>query len=154
MKNEIYKIKPIGIVHSSLKTREEVLNSKIDENLGRIEIVKAYEEGLSDVEGFSHIVVIFWMHRSSYSTLTINPIYYPDTTHGVFATMHPDRPNPIGITVVELLERKGNILGIKGVDMIDGTPVVDIKPYTKSYQRIPIRSGWLTNKDCTRHKIE
>ena len=147
MKNEIYKIKPIGIVHSSLKTREEVLNSKIDENLGRIEIVKAYEEGLSDVEGFSHIVVIFWMHRSSYSTLTINPIYYPDTTHGVFATMHPDRPNPIGITVVELLERKGNILGIKGVDMIDGTPLIDVKPYLESDRKDVGRLGWLTGRN-------
>ena len=141
--NNSYKVKPIGIVHSSFKTGKEVINSTIDENVGEIEIFKEYEDGLSDLGGFSYIVVIFWMHKSSFQSLKVQPIYHPEKLRGVFATRHPDRPNPLGITIVELLERIGNILKIKGVDMIDGTPILDIKPYTKSSQKAPTKFGWL-----------
>ena len=75
---KFYKLKPIGIIHSSLKTREEVINSKIDENVGELEIFKEYEDGLSDLEGFSHIIVIFWMHEASCSSLKVQPIYFPE----------------------------------------------------------------------------
>jgi len=148
--NNSYKVKPIGIVHSSFKTRKEVIDSTIDENVGEIEIFKEYEDGLSDLGGFSHIVVIFWMHKSSFRSLKVQPIYHPEKLRGVFATRHPDRPNPLGITVVELLERKGNILKVKGVDMINGTPILDIKPYTKSSQKVPTKFGWL--KETKGHK--
>ncbi len=141
--NNSYKVKPIGIVHSSFKTGKEVINSKTNENVGEIEIFKEYEDGLSDLGGFSHIVVIFWMHKSSFRSLKVQPIYHPEKLRGVFATRHPDRPNPLGITIVELLERKGNILKVKGVDMIDGTPILDIKPYTKRDQKVPAEFGWL-----------
>ena len=148
MKN-LYKLKPIGIVHSSLKTKEEAIKSKTDENIGEIEIFKEYGEGLNDIDGFSHIVVIFWMHKSSFRSLKVRPIFYPNKLRGVFATKHPDRPNPIGITVVELLKRKRNILKVKGIDMVDGTPVLDIKPYTKSYQKVPTKFGWFPKKGIT-----
>lgn len=141
---KFYKVKPIGIVHFKLKTREELINSKIDENIGEIEIFKEYKKGLCDIDGFSHIAVIFWMHKSSFQSLKVRPIFHPDKLRGVFATRHPDRPNPIGLTIVELLERKGNILKVKGVDMIDGTMVVDIKPYTKSCQKVATKFGWLS----------
>lgn len=141
--NNSYKVKPIGIVHSSFKTGKEVINSKTNENVGEIEIFKEYEDGLSDLGGFSHIVVIFWMHKSSFRSLKVQPIYHPEKLRGVFATRHPDRPNPLGITIVELLERKGNILKVKGVDMIDGTPILDVKPYTKRDQKVPAEFGWL-----------
>lgn len=142
--NEFYRIKPIGIIRSSLKTREEVIDSEIDENMGEIEIFEEYEEGLSDLDGFSHIVIVFWMHISSFESLKVRPIYHPEKLRGVFATMHPDRPNPIGLTIVELLERRRNLLRVKGIDMVDGTPILDIKPYTKSYRKVPTKFGWLS----------
>ncbi len=148
MKN-LYKVKAIGIIHSNLKTREEAIKSKADENIGEIEILKEYENGLNDIDGFSHIVVVFWMHKFSFRSLRVRPIYHPNKLRGVFATKHPDRPNPIGITVVELLKRKKNILKVKGIDMINGTPVLDIKPYTKSYQKVPTKLGWLPKKNNT-----
>lgn len=142
-----HKVTPIGVTHSDLKTREEIVNSKIDQNIGEIEIFKEYEDGLSDLEGFSHIVVIFWMHKSSFQSLKVRPISHPGKLRGVFATRHPDRPNPLGVTIVELTERKGNILEVKGIDMIDGTPVLDIKPVTMSSQRGAAKAtkfGWLS----------
>lgn len=144
MVKKSFKLYPIGIVHSKLKTREDATKSKIDDNIGEIEIFKKYETGLTDIEGFSHIAVIFWMHRSSFQSLMVRPIHFPNEIHGVFATKHPDRPNPLGLTIVELLERKRNILKVKGLDMIDGTPILDIKPYTLSHVKIPTSFGWLS----------
>ena len=138
-----YTIKPIGVVHSDFKNKKEVSGSKIKDNIGQIEIFKEYEDGLSDLEGFSHIVVIFWMHKSSFKSFKVRPICRPEKFRGVFATKHPDRPNPLGITVVELLARQGNILRVKGVDMIDGSPVLDIKPYTRDDQKNAAAFGWI-----------
>ncbi|MBA7613761.1 MAG: tRNA (N6-threonylcarbamoyladenosine(37)-N6)-methyltransferase TrmO [Calditrichaeota bacterium] len=142
-----YQIKPIGLVHSRFNTREEVINSRADNRVGEIEIFKEYKDGLSDLEGFSHIIVIFWMHKSSFRSLKVQPIYHPEKLRGVFATRHPDRPNPLGLTVVELLEKRECILRVKGIDMLDGTPVIDIKPYTRGDQRKTTRFGWLTHGD-------
>ena len=150
------KLKPIGIIHSPFKKREDVESKKYADSRGfdfiqgELEIFKEYEEGLSDLEGFSHIVVLFWMHKSSFRSLKVRPIYHPEALRGVFATRHPDRPNPLGVTVVELLERKEHILKVKGIDMIDGTPILDIKPYTKGYQKISTRLGWLSRKGDTK----
>ena len=144
MKMKCYRITPIGIMHSNLKTRKDATNSKPAENIGEIEIFKKYEDGLTDIEGFSHLAVIFWMHKSSFKSLMVRPIHFPKEIHGVFATKHPNRPNPLGLTIVELLERTGNRLKVKGIDMIDNTPVLDIKPYTLSHVKIPTKFGWLT----------
>ncbi|MCK5560807.1 MAG: tRNA (N6-threonylcarbamoyladenosine(37)-N6)-methyltransferase TrmO [Thermoplasmata archaeon] len=145
MKNH-YNLKPIGIVHSSFTTRKEVLNSKTAENLGELEIFQEYEEGLTDLEGFSHIIVLFWLHKASFKSLKVRPIYSPEKLRGLFATRHPDRPNPIGITIVELMERNGNVLKVKGIDMFDGTPILDIKPYLARDQKGDAKFGWLTGK--------
>jgi tRNA-Thr(GGU) m(6)t(6)A37 methyltransferase TsaA len=101
---------------------------------------------LSDIKDFSHIVVIFWMHRATFDSLKVRPIYHPEKLRGVFATRHPDRPNPIGITVAELLAVRGNKLKVKGIDILDGTPVLDIKPYTKYYSTEPYKCGWLDGR--------
>lgn len=140
---KLYKVRPIGVIHSSLRIEEEVIHSKMDENVGQIEIFKEYEEGLKDIDGFSHIIVIFWMHTSSFKSLLVRPIYHPERLRGVFATRHPERPNPIGLTVVKLLKRNKNILTVKGVDIIDGTPVLDIKPYTERDKKDCAKSGWI-----------
>lgn len=145
MKNPL-TVKPIGVVHSPLKTREDVIQSTIEENIGEIEIFEDYAEGLSDLKGFSHIIAVFWLHQSSFKALKVQPIYHPETLRGVFATRSPDRPNPIALTALELLTHKGNILEVKGIDILDGTPVLDIKPYTRFDQKPNATFGWLSQK--------
>ncbi len=145
MKTQL-KFKPIGYVHSALNTREETLDSETSENVGTLKILPEFEDGLSDLDGFSHIFVVFWLHKAKFKSLKVQPIYFPEKLRGIFATRHPDRPNPIGITIVELLERKGNILKVKGIDMIDNTPILDIKPYLKRDHKKDAKFGWLTGK--------
>lgn len=139
------KLKPIGIIHSPYKTRAEAPPQGKSDIL-EIEIFKEYEEGLKDIETFSHLHVIYWMHKSKdYSLLITTP--WDTKLHGLFATRTPNRPNPLGHSVVELIERKGNILKVRGLDAIEGTPVIDIKPYVP---RIDVKpeadSGWLGDK--------
>ncbi len=139
-----YEVKPIGVVHSRFKTREEDIYSTLDENIGEIEIFKEYAEGLSDLEGCSHIIVIFWLHKSNFTSLKVRPLHHPEKLRGVFATRSPDRPNPLGMSVVRLIEHKGNVLKVKGMDMLDGTPVLDIKPYTKREKIDTAECGWVS----------
>ncbi len=142
MRRSLYQVRPVGVVHSSFETEQEVTDSTVDENKGEIEILAEYEGGLTDLEGFSHIVVVCWMHRASFRSLKVRPIRHPESLRGVFATRHPGRPNPIGVTVVRLLERRGRVLKVKGLDMVDGTPVLDVKPYTRTDQKADAEFGW------------
>ena len=144
--NSVYDVKPIGIVHSCLHDRAGAVNSDRENNVGEIEILKEYEQGLCDIDGFSHIIIVFWFHQSQFRSLKVTPLHFPDRQRGVFATRHPDRPNPVGITVARLLGRKGNVLQVQGIDMLDGTPVIDIKPYTRGDQKQDIKLGWLSGK--------
>jgi tRNA-Thr(GGU) m(6)t(6)A37 methyltransferase TsaA len=136
------KFEPIGRVHSPYKTREEIQPLKSQATEGEIEIYPEYTPGLSDIDGFSHIFVLFLFHRSKGCSLKVKPLMDTEL-RGLFATRHPNRPNPIGLTVVELLERKENILRVRGLDMLNGTPVLDIKPYSRRDQKLKIRIGWL-----------
>jgi tRNA-Thr(GGU) m(6)t(6)A37 methyltransferase TsaA len=109
---------------------------------GVIEIAPLFEAGLQDIEGFSHLYVLWHFHRAGGYDL----VAYPpsdDRPHGVFATRSPQRPSPIGLTDVQLLRRDGLRLYVRGVDMLDGTPVLDIKPYLSSVPADDIRRGWL-----------
>jgi len=118
---------------------------------GVIEIRPDLEAGLQDVEGFSHLYVIWHFHRvEGYDLVAWPPS--DDRPHGVFATRSPRRPNPIGLTVVELLRRDGPQLHVRGVDMLDGTPVLDIKPYLSSVPVDRLRRGWLA--DAERRKMQ
>jgi tRNA-Thr(GGU) m(6)t(6)A37 methyltransferase TsaA len=109
---------------------------------GILEIDPELEEGLEDIEGFSHLIVLWVFSRSEGFELLATP---PGGTlaHGVFATRSPYRPNPIALTVVELLRREGNRLHVRGVDMADGTPLLDIKPYLSSIPEEKLKRGWL-----------
>jgi len=145
------KLKPIGIIHSPFKKKEDVESKKyadsrgFDSIQGELEIFKEYEEGLKDVEGFSHLVVLFAFHKSDGYKLHTKPLL-GGILRGVFATRSPNRPNPIGITVVNVIERKGNCLKVSGIDMLEGTPILDIKPYTSRDQKSRIKLGWLKKK--------
>jgi tRNA-Thr(GGU) m(6)t(6)A37 methyltransferase TsaA len=116
---------------------------------GVLEIESEFEAGLADVEGFSHLFVLWAFDRSQGFDLVSTPPI-DDRPHGVFATRSPRRPNPIGLTVVELLGRDGPRLRVRGVDMLDGTPIFDIKPYLSSIPLEQLRRGWLTEAETRR----
>jgi tRNA-Thr(GGU) m(6)t(6)A37 methyltransferase TsaA len=118
---------------------------------GVLEIRQELEPGLADIEGFSHVFVIWCFHRVDRVELTAHPPS-DDRPHGVFATRSPQRPNPIGLTVVELLRREGRTLHVRGVDMLDGTPILDVKPYLSSIPPERLRRGWLAAAEARRHK--
>ncbi len=113
---------------------------------GTLELLPELEPGLTDIEGFSHLYVLWVFHRhEGYELLSRPPT--DDRVHGVFATRAPRRPSPIGLTVVELLGREGPSLRVRGLDMLDGSPVVDIKPYLSSIPPERIRRGWLAEAE-------
>ena len=147
----LFKFKPIGVIHSPFKRKEDIDQKKFacpdgfDPVQGELEIFKEYEAGLKDTEGFSHLIVIFAFHQSREYKLHTKP-FLDDTLRGVFSTRSPNRPNPLGMTVVKILEWKGNVVKVSGVDMIEGTPILDIKPYTPRDQKSPIKLGWLEDK--------
>ena len=113
---------------------------------GVIEILSEFEVGLTDIDGFSHLFVLWVFDRTKRVELLGTPPS-DDRPHGVFATRSPKRPNPIGLTVVELLGRDGRLLHVRGVDMLDGTPILDIKPYLSSVPADALRRGWLAEAE-------
>jgi tRNA-Thr(GGU) m(6)t(6)A37 methyltransferase TsaA len=141
--------KPVGVLHSEHvvpeKTPVQPVFAKNCE--GTLEVFPDYAAGLKDIEGFSHLYLIYHLHRISKSRLTVKP-FLQDVEHGIFATRAPTRPNPIGISIVELIKREGNTLHLAGVDMLDGTPILDIKPYSAKFDHIEAqRSGWMDEVD-------
>ena len=149
MKQISVGLKIIGVVHSSYKITKDVPRKRKKE-ISEIEIYEEYQQGLKGIEGFTHIHVFYWFHKSKgFSLLIKTP--WEDTLHGLFTTRSPHRPNSIGHTIVELFEQNGNILRVKGLDAIDGTPVLDIKPYVKEFDmRTNAVSGWLEKIDLER----
>jgi tRNA-Thr(GGU) m(6)t(6)A37 methyltransferase TsaA len=142
--NEI-KYKPIGIIHSPFKEPQgtPIQPAGAKGTNGTVEIFLEYAEGLKDIEGFSHIILLYHFHLSKESALIAKP-YMDNETHGVFAMRGPSRPNPIGISIVCLVRVEGNMLHIRDVDIVDGTPLLDIKPYIPEFDiREVQRIGWL-----------
>jgi len=116
---------------------------------GILEILPEFELGLTDLEGFSHLFVLWVFDRSEgFELLGTPPV--DNRPHGVFATRSPRRPNPIALTVLELLRRDGRFVHVRGVDMLDGTPVLDIKPYLSSIPADRLRRGWLAEAEARR----
>ena len=147
----MFSPRPIGHVRSLYKTTSEIpkgLGAKHDAE-GLLEILPEFETGLTDIEGFSHLIVLWVFDRAGGFDLTGTPPS-DNRPHGVFATRSPRRPNPIGLTVVELLSRDGRNLRVRGVDMLDGTPILDLKPYLSSISEEKLRRGWLAEAEARR----
>lgn len=140
---------PIGLVKSPHTTTRDIPKGLGAEHHadGVIEVLPEFEAGLEDIEGFSHLFVL-WVFHQSHRVELIGTPPSDDRPHGVFATRSPRRPNPIGLTVVELLRRDGRLLHVRGVDMLDGTPVLDIKPYLTSIPQATLRRGWLADAEA------
>ena len=139
----------IGYVHSPYKDTQQVpkgLGAK-HEAEGTLEILPNFEAGLIDIEGFSHLIVLWCFDRSSGFELLGTPPS-DNRPHGVFATRSPRRPNPIALTVVELLNREGARLHVRGIDMLDGTPILDLKPYLSNVPEEKLRRGWLAEAEA------
>jgi tRNA (adenine37-N6)-methyltransferase len=134
---------PIGVVLSPYTDADQVPRGPGTEHTaeGMLEIRPALEEGLTDIEGFSHLYVIWEFHQSEGCEL-MGQSPNGDRPHGVFASRSPYRPNPIGLTVVRLLRREGRRLIVSGLDMIDGTPILDVKPYLSNVPADELRRGW------------
>lgn len=137
--------KPIGIVHSPFKKAEGVpIQPKFAKGVfGTVELFDEYTGGLKDIGGFSHIILLYHLHKSKGYSLEVIP-FLDSKKRGLFATRAPRRPNPIGLSVVKLISVEKNNLHIECLDIIDGTPVLDIKPYVSEFDhRTKVKIGWL-----------
>jgi tRNA-Thr(GGU) m(6)t(6)A37 methyltransferase TsaA len=139
---------PIGCIRSPFTEREQTpIQPYRSQAAGQVELLPEYEPGLQDLDGFSHIILIYAFHRT-------DPGYYLSVTpfldkepKGLFATRFPRRPNPIGLSVVRLKRREGRVLHVEGIDVLDGTPLLDIKPYVPAFDAFPeANPGWLAGR--------
>ena len=140
--------RPIGIIHTPHKTTEgtPIQATGAKGVAGRIELFPEYAAGLADLAGFSHIYILYHFHLSKKFSLTVKP-FLDDCKRGLFATRAPSRPNPIGLSVVRLISITENNLEIQDVDVVDGTPLLDIKPYVPVFDiRKVDRFGWIEKK--------
>jgi tRNA-Thr(GGU) m(6)t(6)A37 methyltransferase TsaA len=142
-------VKPVGIINTPFKDVTEdvpIQGRMMPDAEGYLTIYKKYHEACRDLDGFSHVILIYYFHRSKTAKLTAKP--YMDTKiRGIFASRFPHRPNHIGLTLVEILNVSNGILKIRGVDMIDGTPLLDIKPYNPAFDSVEssvqVKIGWM-----------
>ncbi|HRW20725.1 MAG TPA: tRNA (N6-threonylcarbamoyladenosine(37)-N6)-methyltransferase TrmO [Bacteroidales bacterium] len=147
---------PIGIIHSSFKNPKgtPIQPTGAKESHGIIEVFNEYTEGLTDLDGFSHIFLLYHFHLAKKQSLMVKP-FMDDIEHGIFAIRGPSRPNPIGLSIVKLESLENNILKVSGLDILDGTPLLDIKPFVPAFDNYDdVRIGWLkTNvKKATTYK--
>ncbi len=140
--------KPIGIVHSPFKEPKNVpIQATASKGIiGSLEIFPEYIEGLKDLEGFSHIILLYHFHMTKGCPLVVKP-FLDDTLHGIFATRSPARPNPVGISIVQLTRIENNTLYVQDIDIINGTPLLDIKPFVPKFDcRKTSKIGWFKGK--------
>jgi tRNA-Thr(GGU) m(6)t(6)A37 methyltransferase TsaA len=140
---------PVGFVRSPFRDAAAIpkgLGARHEEE-GVLEILPEFEAGLTDIEGYSHLYVIWAFDRADGFDLMVTPPS-DDRPHGVFTTRSPRRPNPLALTIVELLRREKGRLFVRGVDMLEGTPILDIKPYLSSIPPEKLRRGWLAEAEA------
>lgn len=139
---------PIGVIRTPYKMKKgtPIQPPGARDVKGTVELNPEYTDGLIDLDGFTHIILIYHFHKTDGHSLHVQP-YMDQTKRGVFATRIPGRPNPIGISVVRLDEIQGNTLHVRDVDILDGTPLLDIKPYVPEFDAAPdAEIGWLTDR--------
>jgi tRNA-Thr(GGU) m(6)t(6)A37 methyltransferase TsaA len=141
-------MKPIGVIHTPFNDKSQTpIQPTRSQATGQVEVFPEFARGLQDLEEFSHIILLYAFHCSSGYSLQVKP-FLDDQLRGLFATRHPCRPNPIGLSVVRLLAYRENILDIEGVDMLDGTPLLDIKPYVPDFDvRTDVKTGWYARRN-------
>lgn len=140
-----FSIHPIGVIRTPFSDLSgmPIQPSGAKGVKGTIELEKKYEQGLNDVDGFSHIILLYHFHKSKDFDLMVTP-FLDKTRRGLFSTRAPRRPNPIGLSIVRVVKRQGNVLTIKDIDVLDGTPLIDIKPYVPQFDiKTEPRAGWL-----------
>jgi len=139
---------PVGIIRTPHKTKQDCPIQPLYASgiSGRVEVSEQYAEGLKDIETFSHLYLLYLFDRAG-EVSVVRSTFLDDTPHGIYASRHPCRPNGIGMSIVKLIRRDGNNLIVEGVDMLDETPLLDIKPYIPKFDSIPFASeGWTANK--------
>lgn len=139
-------LNPIGIIHTPYRSKEDtpIQGTLGQDSRGTVEVFPEFEEGLKDIETFTHLILLYQFDRAGEVKL-VRPTFLDDVPHGVFASRHPCRPNGIGLTVVRLLKRSQNRLEIGGIDVLDGTPLLDIKPYILRFDCFPdAGEGWVS----------
>lgn len=142
-------LRPIGIIHTPFATKADapIQGAFKPEGRGNVEVFAEFAEGLDDIEGFTHLILLYQLDRAPSVELRRTP-FLCDEPKGIFATRHPARPNAIGLTVVTLLGRSGRYLEVGMADMLDGTPLLDIKPYVSRFDAFPeAAEGWFADCD-------
>ena len=152
------EINPIGIIHTPFTSTKgmPIQPAGADGVKGTVELFEAFHQGLKDLDGFSHIILLYHFHRSSGFDLQVVP-FMDSEPHGLFATRAPRRPNPIGISVVQLNRIENGVLHVQNVDILDSTPLIDIKPYVAKFDNVTnLRTGWLeqTGRSVTSCKAD
>lgn len=151
---------PIGVVDSAFETPDDVPKHAAEtvEMTGSVEIRPEYVEGLADLEGFTHLVLVTHLHQVDETVLRCDPPFAPEHRPGIFATRGPRRPNPIGVSIVRLVDVDGSTLTVAGLDLTDGTPVLDVKPFAPKPGEIEgLRGGWIeeaTDQDFSAFRDE
>lgn len=140
-------MQPIGVIHSPFTDPHRTpIQPTRSAAVGRVEVYSQFALGLQDIDGLSHLILLYVFHRSSDYTLLVTP-FLDDQPRGLFSTRYPSRPNPIGLSIVQLLARRGNTLEVEGIDVLDGTPLLDIKPYVPDFDiRQDVRTGWYATR--------
>lgn len=158
MSEQAITLRPIGLIRTPFREPAGTpIQGALADTCGTVEVAPEFEAGLTGIEGFSHLILLYAFHRSRADVPLIQKPYLEETERGVFAIRSPLRPNPIGFTVVRLLERQGRVLRVRGVDMLDATPLLDIKPYVARFDAHPEASaGWLEPhlERAGRHKAD
>ncbi len=139
---------PIGLIHSPFTRQDQTpIQPYRSRAEGQVELLPEYQAGLKDLDGFSHIILLYFFHQAAPGyDLTVIP-FLDDEPKGLFATRYPRRPNPIGLSVVRLMRREERVLHVDGIDVLDGTPLLDVKPYVPPFDAFPEASlGWLERR--------
>ena len=147
-----FVVKPIGVIRTPFKSSENTpIQSSKSDTRGYVEVATEYLDALKSLDGFSHIILIYWFHRAKPPKMKMKP-FLDTEEHGLFSIRAPSRPNPIGISTVRLLRLEGTRLDIEGVDILDGTPLLDIKPFVPEFDnRLQATSGWLSKSPLAKN---